>query len=92
MMLHHIFHKQWQDSVMVLATTQRDIANLKIVSSCKLLQASEGRIHFILACPCKSKHLSQRYREAHIEGPSQNRNELQYVFEDKSLKTLQAKP
>jgi hypothetical protein len=30
--------------------------------------AGEGRLQFILACPCKRKHLSQGHIEAYIQG------------------------
>ncbi len=37
-----------------------------IVSSFKLQQACEDKLHFILACPCASKHLRLRHREAYL--------------------------
>jgi hypothetical protein len=39
-----------------------------IVSSVKLQQTCQGKLHFISACTSKSKHLSLKHREAYIEG------------------------
>jgi hypothetical protein len=58
------FRKQWEDSDVMLASTQETI-----VSSFKLQQASEGKsFYFILACPCICKHLCLKDIEAYIEG------------------------
>jgi hypothetical protein len=59
--------KQCEDSVMMLpssqeATLMRKVNHILIQAE----QTCQGRPHLILACPCKSKHRSQRHREAYI--------------------------
>jgi hypothetical protein len=54
---------------MMSANTQEtEQIKKSVVYSFKLQQACEDKLHFILACPCTSKHLHLRHREACIKG------------------------
>jgi hypothetical protein len=43
-------------------------SNKSTISSFKLIQAYEYKLHFDLTCPYTSEHLSSRHRNAYIKG------------------------
>jgi hypothetical protein len=54
-----------------------------IGSSFKPLQACEGKLHCVLACPFTSKHLSWSHREAYIEGRGQDFVHPDHILQNK---------